>query len=274
MSEGNASPVYFGDNSDPELQRAYERARATFRYLWRELSWERRRILPALDMAAIKAPFSDEATDETDSPPVEQMWVGDIDFDGRTLTGTLLNSPNWLQSVARGDTVRVPLERLSDWMYVIDGQVFGGYTIQYLRERMSPEERHQHDAAWGLNFGDPAVVRLVPAPPGRGEAVADSAILSRWYSPEQTDFDEHPMSLTMAETLRKHLAENSDGVHSCDEDGWTYLHHEALAGNLASVQVLLQAGADPTACTPDGRTPLQLAHALGWEKIVAVLTSR
>ena len=32
------------DNSDPEMQGAYEKARATFRYFWREVAWERRRI--------------------------------------------------------------------------------------------------------------------------------------------------------------------------------------------------------------------------------------
>jgi hypothetical protein len=39
------------DDSDPEMQRAYESARATFRFFWRELAWERRRIVPALDLA-------------------------------------------------------------------------------------------------------------------------------------------------------------------------------------------------------------------------------
>jgi hypothetical protein len=28
------------DNSDPEMQRAYESARANFRYFWREVAWE------------------------------------------------------------------------------------------------------------------------------------------------------------------------------------------------------------------------------------------
>ncbi|MFQ3594446.1 MAG: DUF2314 domain-containing protein [Gemmataceae bacterium] len=282
MSDENASPVFMGDNSDPQMQQAYERARATFRYFWRELSWERRRIIPALQMAAIKAPFWDE-TDQTGnikvanqnpSSTVEQMWVGDLDFDGRTLRGTLLNAPNWLQSVARGDTVDLPFERLSDWMYVIDDQVFGGFTIQHLRSQMPPEERDNHDAAWGLNFGDPTVVRLVPTPPQRGQAVELSAVLAHWYSPQQSDFDEHPMSLAMAEKLREHLVENPDFVHDTNDDGWTYLHLEALAGNLAMVQVLLDAGADPTARTADGRTALQLAHTLGWERIVAYLASR
>jgi uncharacterized protein len=48
MSESQPSRVFMFDNSDPEMQRAYENARATFRYFWREIAWERRRIVPAL----------------------------------------------------------------------------------------------------------------------------------------------------------------------------------------------------------------------------------
>src|SRR6476620_11652286 len=41
MSESQPSRVFTFDNSDPEMQRAYESARATFRYFWREIAWER-----------------------------------------------------------------------------------------------------------------------------------------------------------------------------------------------------------------------------------------
>ena len=43
MSE---SQVFLFPNGDPKMQGAYEQARATFRYLWREIAWERRRIIP------------------------------------------------------------------------------------------------------------------------------------------------------------------------------------------------------------------------------------
>lgn len=52
------SSVYWADHADPAMAEAVERARRSFRFFWRELSWERRRIIPALDMAAIKLPFA------------------------------------------------------------------------------------------------------------------------------------------------------------------------------------------------------------------------
>lgn len=51
--------VYYHKDNDPEMQKAIDEARATFRYFWREMSWEYRRIVPALDMSAVKVPFQD-----------------------------------------------------------------------------------------------------------------------------------------------------------------------------------------------------------------------
>jgi uncharacterized protein YegJ (DUF2314 family) len=267
MSESQPSRVFFFDNSDPEMQRAYENARATFRYFWRELAWERRRIVPALDLACVKAPFSDgEADGRTpDAPDVEHMWLSEVDFDGQFVTGVLLNSPNWLKTVRQGDPARIPLGQINDWMYVISGEVFGAYTVNLLRSRVGPEERQEHDAAWGLNFGDPTKVRVVPEPNQGG------GLLRNWYGKKPPDPDEHPMSEGMASSLKEQLAKEPSLVSSKDERGWTLLHQEALAGNTATVKVLLEAGADRNARTSQGMTPAQLARSLGWDRVAALL---
>ena len=116
MSESQPSRVLMSDNSDPEMQRAYENARASFRYFWREVAWERRRIVPALDLACVKAPFSDgeQGTPTRDTPEVEHMWLSEIDFDGRHVSGVLVNDPNWLKTVRKGDPARVPLTGIEE----------------------------------------------------------------------------------------------------------------------------------------------------------------
>ena len=157
------------DDDDPEMQGAYEKARATFKYFWREVAWERR-------------------------------------------------------------------------------------------------ERKEHDDAWGMNFGDPHKIRVVPEQKkwsgflksllgGRGNAI----------------IQEHPMSEAMGPSLKQSLEENPSMVDGKDENGWTLLHHQALAGSAATVQVLLEAGADKNAVTNQGMTPLQLGKSLGWERVVALL---
>jgi uncharacterized protein YegJ (DUF2314 family) len=266
MRESQSSQAFMFDNSDPEMQRAYEAAGLTFRYFWREVVWERRWIIPGLDLACVKASFSDGQKKRADgAPSTEHMWLSEIDFDGEFVSGVLVNSPNWVKSFKKGDSVRVPLNKIKDGMYAISGVAFGGYTVNLMRSRMACRELKEHDAAWGLNFGDPTKVRVTPHP-GMGDG-----LLKSWFSGQPADTLEHPMSVNMAASLKEQLAKTRALISSTNDRGWTLLHHEALAGSAPTVKVLLEAGADPTWRTNDGKTPSQLAQSLGWDNVVALL---
>lgn len=263
----DSSPLFYFPGSDPEMARANERARATFRYFWRELAWERRRIVPGLDVAVVKIPFSDGDPETEDD--VEHMWVEDVGFDGRNVTGVLLNQPNGLTSVKQNDVVRVPLSRVGDWLYAVGGEVYGGHTVNVMRSRMGPAERREHDQAWGLDFGDPRTTRLVYWNNQRG------GLLRRWFGSrrdESPELGEHPMSLAMLHSLIEQVAADPSFISETDEEGWTLLHSMALAGAAPMVRVLLEAGANPRAKTNHGMTALQLARSLGWENVIALLT--
>src|ERR1051325_1597510 len=196
MSE-QPSKVFLVDDGDPEMQAAYEKARATFRYFWREVAWERRRIVPGLDLACVKAPFSDGGPGSDGNTDVEQMWLSEVDFDGKAVSGVLLNAPNVLKSVQAGDSARFSLGEISDWMYAIHGEVFGAYTVNLIRSRMSRHERKEHDDAWVLNFGDPKKIRLVPEQKSGGW-------FSRWFGAASNPEDqEHPMSENAAPSLKQ-----------------------------------------------------------------------
>ena len=175
-------------------------------------------------------------------------------FDGSLVSGVLLNEPNWLKTVKAGDSVQMPLGSISDWMYAIEGEVYGAFTVNLLRSRMTPREREEHDNAWGLNFGDSQKIRLVPG---------------TYLSPDA----EHPMSEAMAPVLKDQLVQNPAIRDAKDEQGWTLLHDQALAGSAPTVRILLESGADPNAVTAQGQTPLQFAEALSWDKVAALLNS-
>lgn len=188
----NDSKVFMVKDDDPEMEAASKKARETFRYFWRELFWERRRIIPGLSIAAVKAPFSDPpGHDAAGRPGVEQMWINEVDFDGDTISGMLLNSPNWLTSVRQGYAARFRIDEISDWMYDQLGVVCGAYTVNLMRSRMKPQERWTHDDAWGLDFGDPAFVRVVP------EQKKPGFFRSLFGGKTSEEIGDHPMSVNM-----------------------------------------------------------------------------
>jgi uncharacterized protein YegJ (DUF2314 family) len=252
MSTEKKTPVFSFNNDEPEMQEAYRQARSTFRLFWRELSWEYRRIIPALDLACVKTAFADRPLEECDSSDsVEQMWLGEIRFDGRVVSGKLLNQPNKLKSVKQGDTCAFEFKLLTDWMYAISSRVYGAYTVNLMRSRMSSAERQAHDSAWGLDFGDPGKILLT----------------SDGQSDELAAETEHPMSVNMKPSFEDHLQKNPGIVNQPDDRGWTLLHHESLAGNALVVEALLEHGADDSLQTNDGDLAFDLA------KIVSLLAS-
>jgi len=272
--------VYFVKDKDPEMQRAIERARESFRYFWRELAWEQRRIIPGLSLSAVKVPFSDppEVQHDEDEPTVEQMWLSEIEFDGKLVTGTLLNSPHWLKSISEGDQSQVPISGISDWMYAIGERVYGAYTVNLLRSQMGSSERKEHDSAWGLDFGDPNKVEVVP--PEWFGAKPKAGFFKRLFGggaddtpPVDLETAEHPMAVNMADSLREFLSQDPMNVYQSDDKGWTMLHQQALAGTAIGVSILLEHGADPNAAANDGTRPLELAQSLGWKQVIEVLIS-
>ena len=147
-------------------------------------------------------------------------------------------------------------------MYVQSGNVYGAHTVQVMRSRMGADELKSHDAAWGLHFGTPGTVRVIPQPPeGRGPTPPDDEDLSA----------EHPMAVNCAPAIRKQLRPDPSLARIRDDRGWTQLHHFALAGSRLCVQAMLDSGADPAAKTAHGMTALDLARSLGWEDVAATL---
>ncbi|WP_297800758.1 DUF2314 domain-containing protein [uncultured Brevundimonas sp.] len=265
---------------NPALREAVRRAKESFPFFVREQSWEQRRIVKALGLSAVKLSF--DVPKGGDAPETEHMWISDVGFDGKTVSGTLLNGSDYIPGMVPGRDVSAPFERLDDWMYVCDGMVCGGFTVQAMRADMDAAERKGHDEAWGLPFTDPALCNITPF---AAEKSKPASGLSRLWKkataspglPYQEALAharayEHPMSENARESIAESLRASPEWVTQPMEDGWTVLHKEAFAGNLAPVEVLLELGADRDARTPDGRTPLDLAKAMGWDRIVQALT--
>ncbi|SHE45726.1 DUF2314 domain-containing protein [Pedobacter caeni] len=245
--------TFFSKADNPEMNNAFHKAQETFKYFWRELSWEHHRIVPALDLAFAKVAFMENVSYQTE-PIVEHMWISEVDFDGYSISGVLVNDPIELSNVQNGDFVEVPLNQISDWLFTSGGKTYGGFTIQVLRSGMDNQERKEHDEAWGLDFGDYNDISIVYEQKQRPENLI-----------------EHPMSINMKESLAKFIKEQPAELSNQDDAGYTILHRETVAGNRTSVEVLLQLGADKNVKTAEGKSALDLAKQVGWEQIIPLL---
>lgn len=267
------NPIFFADGNDPEMIKAYQKAQETFKYFWREQSWEYRRIIPGLNVACVKTLF-EEQDEETGENLAEHMWINEISFDGDHIKGYLINEPNSLKNIQVGDYVEIPLKHLTDWLFAITPstpkpkglsklfsssspslpKAYGGFTIQKMRADMSEAERKDHDNAWQLDFGDHNDIHVVN---------------QQKESPE--NLIEHPMSRNMKDEFVKFLQQYPDEIINTDEDGLTLLHRETIAGNLTIVQAALDAGADKNIQSGKGKTALDYAKEFKWEHIIPVL---
>jgi uncharacterized protein YegJ (DUF2314 family) len=270
--------IFKSPGDDAEMEQAAAKARQTFRYFWREMAWEQRRIVPGLDLAAVKASFSDPPELRKKKPgdlDVEHMWLVEVEFDGKKIQGTLINSPHSLKSIQEGDRLSFSGKQLFDWMYVIEGKVYGGFTVDVIRSRMAKGERQQHDQAWGFDFGEVGIVNLVPpgyigdpAPKKKGFASLFGGAKATSQDYAKVSATEHPMSANMRSSLEETLTKNPQMIHEADDRGYSFLHQFSLAGSWDGVDVCLSHGADPKKAAPNGMTPFALAKSLGWKRVM------
>lgn len=77
----------------------------------------------------------------------EQLWIDDIYIENGNYIGVVGNRPYWVKEIKLGDTIKVNKPDISDWMYLENNILRGGYTTRLLRSRMSSSERKEFDAA-------------------------------------------------------------------------------------------------------------------------------
>lgn len=143
------SEIILVQSADAEMNVAMKTARERFPEFWREVSADYNRVIPALGGSMVKAYFDDPGAAAQGG---EHMWVRHIEYDGKTITGELADTPRHLRSVRAGQQVSFPLEHLSDWLYVDSGVAVGAFTVRVLRTRMNAEERQAHDSQYPFRF--------------------------------------------------------------------------------------------------------------------------
>lgn len=105
-------------------------------------------------IAALRSPKGDQSRFAVKKPfvegdKVEHIWLTAVSFDGRLFHGKVDNDPVDIKGARPGQEVTVAPNEISDWMYVHDGRLVGGYTIVAMCHHMSPAEKRQFE----LNAG-------------------------------------------------------------------------------------------------------------------------
>jgi uncharacterized protein YegJ (DUF2314 family) len=73
----------------------------------------------------------------------EHIWLSDVTFNGTLFYGKVDNTPIKMKGIKLGDRVSVNPTKISDWAYVDNGNLVGGYTIRVLYNELSPQRRKE-----------------------------------------------------------------------------------------------------------------------------------
>src|SRR5471030_1114340 len=65
----------------------------------------------------------------------EHIWIADLAFSGQTPRGVIANEPA-IPNLKFMQKVEFHPSQITDWMYIEDGYLIGGYTTKVIRKRM------------------------------------------------------------------------------------------------------------------------------------------
>jgi uncharacterized protein YegJ (DUF2314 family) len=131
--------VYNVEGSDKEMNGAIKKANQTL------TDFNSALLNPEIEVKSLKVKF------ET-SKGNEHIWLSDVQYQDGKYSGILNNEPEYVIEYKIGDKVEVDDREISDWMYIENGKLFGGYSIKLLRDRMTESERKQFDAESGMQI--------------------------------------------------------------------------------------------------------------------------
>jgi uncharacterized protein YegJ (DUF2314 family) len=121
-------------DDDKQIDRAVENAQRTLGFF----------------MAALKAKKNGDTVFEIkkgfiDGDKVEHLWIKRVTYDGKNFHGQIDNQPLEVSNVHLGQRITVAPEAVTDWMFLKNGKLIGGYTTRVLYARLLPEDKEEFD---------------------------------------------------------------------------------------------------------------------------------
>lgn len=135
----NQPTIYNVENQDAEMNKVIIKAKETLPEFYKALESRN----PNHEAFAVKMHFKINNDGE-------HIWINGLFKQNGEYFGVVDNLPEFTKEVKQGDTIKIDSSRVSDWMYLDNGELKGGYTIRLLRNRMSEEERTEFDKTSGM----------------------------------------------------------------------------------------------------------------------------
>jgi uncharacterized protein YegJ (DUF2314 family) len=101
-------------------------------------------------IAALKHPGPGQQDFEVKKPlieggQVEHIWLSDVRFVGNRFVGRIDNQPRKIPRLKVGQQVSVNPNEISDWLYLDNGKLVGGYTVRAHYNELSPQQKQKFD---------------------------------------------------------------------------------------------------------------------------------
>lgn len=72
---------------------------------------------------------------------VEHIWITDVEYKEGKFSGKINNQPVFIKSLQYGQKIEATKKEISDWMFVENDKLVGGYTVRLLIRRMPEKQR-------------------------------------------------------------------------------------------------------------------------------------
>jgi len=101
-------------------------------------------------IGALKHPTAGQIDFEVKKPfvqgsNVEHIWLSDVQFTGSRFQGRLDNTPQKIRGLKVGQLVSVNPNEISDWVYIDNGKLVGGYTIRVHYNELTLDQKKEFD---------------------------------------------------------------------------------------------------------------------------------
>jgi uncharacterized protein YegJ (DUF2314 family) len=103
-------------------------------------------------IAALKHPAPGQKDFEIKKPfiqngQIEHIWLSDVQLVDNRFQARIDNQPRKIQGLTLGQVVLVDPKEISDWLYIDNGKLVGGYTVRVQYSELSAKEKQEFDRA-------------------------------------------------------------------------------------------------------------------------------